>query len=476
MDEQTSVMSSGGFPLGLDWSQNPESIPDGALVQAEQCEYDYADGSLRTVAGVSIVLNAGMSVDTLFYDSKNGVFYFSSGTKLYRSADLTSYTLLGSIVGLSKPVYCLFGSVCLLASGAQLQAVVNGSTLQTVSGSPAVCNHVSVMFGRVRVATDTDQFAYSAIGDYTSWTNNPSDKSSAQYVNVGYKDPGKIIAVDYLPRVTMVYKEGGRAYKIVGEPQDASFAVETVSQTASVLSKFGTVNVDNRSYILGRGGLMSFAPTQDYGNVAPFESGLNINAWIAQNVDANSQIWHVQSKKQLWIKTQNDKRVYLYHYQPRYPDGRGAFTTRTFSNQLNDVCCVGNVVYVAYGNKIGKLDSTLDTDDGVQIQTVIKGANRISTKRSRLIMTKRMVVRNIISGYGTVQFGKRTENLTFSASSPKLYGNKAKLYGNKTKLTSSAYTKYFKVGGWLNKTAQVIIIVQKGAIAIRQLDYEYLDV
>lgn len=469
-------MSSGGFPLGLDWSKNPESIPDGALVQAENAEYDYADGALRTVPGVTIKLTHSANIDTLFYDRRNKVFYFSSGTNLYKT-DLQTITLLGTLNGTNKPVYCLFGDVCIIASGGILQRISGGNTLQTLAGGPPVSHFVITRFGRVLAfSIASDVLNYSSIGDETSWTNNPNDPSSGQYVDIGYKDPGNITAIDFLSKVIMVYKEDGRAYKIVGEPTDSSFAVESVSQTASCLSMFGTVSVDDRSYYIGQSGFMSFTPTNDYGNVAPDETGLNINAWIAKNVDQNCQLWHVQPKKQIWIKSQNDNRIYLYHYIPRYQDGRGSFTVRTFKYALNDVCTVGGDVYIAYGNKIGILDNSNDLDDDMQIQTVIQGPNRISTKRSILIMAKNFVAKNIVPGYGTLQIGKKIKNLTFLSSSPKVYGNKAKVYGNKNKVVGNSFTRYYKVGGGSNKNVQVTVVVQKGAVALRQLDYDYLEV
>ena len=58
--------------------------------------------------------------------------------------------------------------------------------------------------------------------------------------------------------------------------------------------------------------------------------------------------------------------LFIYHYLPRYNDGRGVFTSRKFTYSINSVVSVDKDVYVAYGNKIGILDESIDTDDGVQ--------------------------------------------------------------------------------------------------------------
>ena len=52
-----SVMNSQGFPYGINLSRPPESIADTELVQAENCEYDEEDGSLKTVCGVTIKID-----------------------------------------------------------------------------------------------------------------------------------------------------------------------------------------------------------------------------------------------------------------------------------------------------------------------------------------------------------------------------------------------------------------------------------
>ena len=86
-----ATMNSQGFPYGINWSKNPEAIADTELVQAENCEYDYGDGGLRTVPGIKIKLDLGASVDTLFYDNRHSVFLFSSNVNLYVTTDFTSY-------------------------------------------------------------------------------------------------------------------------------------------------------------------------------------------------------------------------------------------------------------------------------------------------------------------------------------------------------------------------------------------------
>ena len=473
---QMLTFSSGGFPLGLDWSTSPENIPDGALVQAEQCEYDHADGSLRTVEGVVIKFDADVPVETMFYDHKNAIYLFSSGNSLYKT-DLSTKTLVGTLTGSSKPIYCSFGDVVLIASGGLLQALSGGSTLTTINGSPPVSHYVTGRQGRVvAFSRASDVVNYSAIGDYTSWTNAPADPSSAQFLNVGYKDPGSIIAIDFLAQVMIVYKEYGRAYQVIGEPGESGFSCLMISETASCLSVNATCNVDGKSYYVGQAGFMSLTPTDRYSKIEPTESGLNINAWIARNIDSNCRLWHVQSKKQIWCKTQADKRVYLYHYIPRYSDGRGAWTVRQFYVDLNDVCCVGASVYVAYGNKIGLLSSQTDLDDAAQIQTVIVGQNKLAKQHNIVLMNWLFVVNNILSGVASVTVGKKTRSLVLTSQDGDIYGDDSDIYGDNEYIYTSDYSRLSKVGGGAPKSLQLSVIVQKGAISLRKLDYTYIEV
>ena len=471
------VMDSQGWPYGLNLSKNEEAIADTELVQAENCEYSDDDGALRTVPGVTIKMTASADITSLFYNRVYKLFYYTVGTNIYETKDFLTSTLLGTITGESKPVYCMYSAVCLIASGAKLQAISAGTTLQTVSASPDRCDYVTVRTGRVLAyATNSDELLYSAIGDYTSWANVAADSSSAQKVKVGYKDPGNIIAVAFLSKAVMVYKEGGRAYKIVGEPQDSDYSVQPVSQTAYCSSIRSTVSVDSKSYYLGKSGFMSFQPTNAYGDVAPFEEGLNINALVVKNLDSNCEMWHVPPKKQIWLKTQNDNRIYMYHYIPRHSDGRGAFTVRTMSYQVHDVYCVGDNVYVAYGNKIGVLDASTDLDDTTQIQTAITGANRLASQHSILVMNRLFVSYNLLPGTGSIKCGKKTKTLTFTSDSPYAYYATGYAYDATEYAYAYAYTRSYKVGGGSNKSVQVQILVQSGAISLRQMQYQYLEV
>lgn len=474
---QLQTHDTQGFPNGINWSSSSESIQPTELTQAKNCEYNREDGSLRTVEGIVTKLEHEEQIDSIFYNKHYHVFYFSSGVDLYMTSDFTTSTHIGTLLGSKKPVYCMYDDACLIATGLQLQAIVGGSSLQTIKTSPPANDFVTTRVGRVVTFTNSsDQLTYSAIGDYNNWDNDPNNISSAQFVNVGYKDAGNIIAVDFLSKAVVVYKDEGRAYKINGEPQDSSFSIDSISQTAFCSSSRSAISVDNKSYYIGKSGFMSFIPTNAFGDVAPFEEGLNINPWLIGNVDTHCQIWRVVSRKQLWIKTQNSPIVFLYHYLPRYQDGRGAFTSRTFSHILNDVCEVEDTVYVAYGNKIGVLSPSTDLDDNQQIETSFTSGTRLSLIRGIVIMNRLIVTHNVLAGYGKLTIGKTVKDLIIGNGSPYIYDANEYIYDANEYINLDSYTRNHRFSEAYNKDVQIKVFIQKGAISLRGLTYQFIEV
>ena len=438
--------STNGFRLGLDWSKPAESIDLQSLTQAINCEYSSTDGALQTVPGVEVIYTHEKDIESLYYDNYRKQFYFSCGRDLYKTADWVTVTPLGTLTGNSTPKYHAFDHDILIASGGKLQAVSGAGVLSTVDERPT-CEVVSSHSGSVVVASIYGhRITWSAVGDYRSWTPDSNNSASAQYVEVGYKDPGCIVAIDFLSKVIIVYKEYGRAYQVAGNPHEKTLAVYPLSETA--LCCGSSISIDDRSYYLGNAGLMSFVPTNTYANIQPSEIGLNINAQLTTITTEKARMWHIPGKKQLWIKPGKNQDVFIYHYLPRYEDGRGVFTSRSFVHDLHDVLTVGKEIYIAYGNKIGKLDSGIDTDDGEQITTSIVSGNRLAQRLFLLLFSYNFVSSNRIEGYGSITISdKRAKPVVFKAAATKLYYANKKLINATDKLNSSEFTKVNKIGG-----------------------------
>lgn len=471
---ERAVASTNGYRLGLDWSNPPEGIDIQALTQAMNCEFDRTDNALRTVAGVRSVYDAGMEVETLYYDVYRKKWYFTSGTSLYET-DLQTHKKLGELTGTHVPVYHAYNGDVLIASGGKLQAVTGTGTLEVIDESP-VCEIVSSHAGRVLIASIyAHRLTWSAIGDYRGWTQNKNDSSSSQYVEVGYKDKGTIVAIDFLTRAIIVYKEYGKVYQVVGTPDEGNLSVYPLSSTG--FCSGSAISIDDRSYYLGEQGLMSFMPTNTYAEIQPFETGLNINSYMLKYVADNCKMWHCPSRKQLWIRAHDGGGIFIYHYLPRYQDGRGVFTSRMFVHDIHDVIDVKKEIYIAYGEKIGVLDENTDLDDGRQIETSIVSGNRLATRLFILILNYNFVTHNLIDGYGSVQISdKMPKSITFASKAERTYFADERTYTADDKLNVNEYTKVYKIGGGANRNVQFRIHVQKGAISLRQLDYTFEEV
>ena len=158
--------STNGFRLGLDWSKPAESIDMQSLTQAINCEYSPTDGALQTVPGVKIIYTGTANIESLYYDNYRHQYYFSCGRDLYKTADFTTVSKLGTLTGTSIPKYHAFDHDILIASGGKLQAVSGAGVLSTVDESPA-CEFVSSHSGSVMVASIYGQrITWSAVGDY----------------------------------------------------------------------------------------------------------------------------------------------------------------------------------------------------------------------------------------------------------------------------------------------------------------------
>lgn len=344
----------------------PQDIPDTCLQRAYNWEYGGEVLQPQVVPGVVTQINLTEEATAGFYDKVHDVFIVVSGQKVYTiTTDFATKTYKGTLTGTYKPVFCLFDTYVLISSGGQLQEF-NGTTLATIAGSP-LSHHVKTIFGRVRAYNiNSDVINYSGIGDRTNWTNNPADISSSQFVDVGYKDAGIITATMQMSQDTVVIKSSGTPYRIVNENDFANIKVIAAADQVYAYNHYAGLTVGNTAYFAGSDGFQSFSTTDSYGAVkldypAP---GYFINPWLVLNSDEGAKVWHIPSKRQIWVKGQNDKLVYMYHYNVTVNGVAGSWTRRTFYHQINDVMVKNNDIYVLYGNKIGKVDENIDTDDG----------------------------------------------------------------------------------------------------------------
>ena len=477
---QYAHYASNGFPLGLNWSRDAESIADTELITAENCEYTPDDGGLSTVPGLDVVLtlNDGFDINSLWHDRVNHAVFFSCGSTLYRGDESFNSTIaLGDLTGKSRPRFALFGNTVLVASGGQLQ-YVSDNVLAPAKGAPE-CDGVFVRYGRVVVyGHKSPVLTYSAIGDYQSWGHDTvAQGSSGAYAEVGYKDVGNILSIAPLAAALVVCKEDGKAYMVSGLPANNDYMISSLSETAYIAGNDAAISVNNKIYMAGLAGFTSLVPSQGYENIAPFDEGININGRLSKEiVDNQCRLYHLPSRKQIWIRPAEGRKIYIYSYVPRHEDGRGVFTTRVFAHPFCDVVEIDNEVYVAYGNKIARFNENSDKDDGEQIVTHIVSKNQLPTMRRLIVMNRNIITSNRVNGIIDVKVGKKTKTLPLSSgSSPAAEDNRAIADANES-IAQDGYLKNLRPSCGSNRSVQAEITVKKGAIALRQLEFDVLEV
>lgn len=450
---------------GLCLIANPESIPEGTLSQFDNWEYGTLLNQPQVCPGVVSQYDMTTDAETIFYDEVHDIWYCSTGTSLY-STDLSTKTLLGTLTGAYRPIYALYDDVVLVASGGQIQKITGGTTLATVSGSP-LSHWVAHNNGRVEAINIlSDVKNYSAIGDYTGWTNNPSDISSSQYVEVGYKDASQIACTIKLATDSIVIKTNGSVYRILNENNFSNIAVVPAAQRSGAINHYSGLALMNKAYFIGPEGFNSFSTTDAYGSVRVDDPapGYMINGWYVVNNANNARVWHVTPRKQVWCKTSNQNEILIYHY------GLNAWSKRQFRYPIHDVVVKGHDVYIAYGTKIAKLEEDVYTDDGQTFFATLSTKRYIPTSKKYVMKRVKFVTYNFTNGNYVLKVGNKYFPITFNS-----VGDIADTDYDIADTDTDPVTPYEEFSVFRKRTRkrsrdiQVVLTVNAGRLAVRDI-------
>ena len=459
---------------GLCLISNPESIPDGTVAQMDNWEYGVSLNQPQVCPGVVSQYDNGGTVDSLFYDPINSIWYFSHGTTLY-STNLTTKTSLGTLTGAYAPIYALFDTFVVVASGGQLQKIVGGTTLSTISGSPTshYCAHNNGRLEAYNIISDLKN--YSAIGDCTSgtaWTNNPANISSAQYVDVGYKDASNIACSIKLSQDSIVIKTSGAVYRIINEQNFANISVVAAAQKTQSFNHYSGLNLFNKAYFIGQEGFHSFSTVTDYGGVKVDDPspGYMVNGWYSQNVDSTAKVWHVPARRQIWCKSKNQNEILIYHY------GINAWSKRFFAYPIRDVVVKGISVYIAYGNKIALISDDIDTDDGNHFSATIESKRFLPLRKKYLMKHINLVTYNFFPGNYILTVGNKIMPVSFSSTGDIANTDTDIANTDIDPVTPGDYTVKKKNTRKRTAAIQMILTVQTGRLAIRDMTIQCVEI
>ena len=404
------VVQHAGFDGGLNLSVSGEALQPNELAEALNVEHDPVHGGLKVRGGLRRVASwADAGGSPLFFTSNAGVnqifgmdysnrklFGYRPGALIHpynttpfwgtgdyldplsvvswdrSSDDYTQYTV--AMVGVSSTIYqCEFSSQMVMLSNAP-----SGRCLFTWGGRLGT----SKQYGRLHL---------SAVGDPYTWANNPSDLSSAQFIDVGYKDGNTLRAIVPLGQDLIVFK-GHRFYHGVGDIWRISgyipdTVVYKVATGVTTFSQDSVCIAGNDVFFLSPNGLTTLSSVMEYGDIKLSWLDSKVSDVLSKELDRDSKLWHIPSKGQLWIQGRNKKNVWVFHYRSK------SWTRFVFPDDIDHACELRDAnsaapkVHIVSRGVIYVLDDSLsrDENDARPIKAHLRFG---TTMRSRQVLVK----------------------------------------------------------------------------------------
>ena len=356
---------------GVNNSQPAEMINDNEMQLCENMEYDLTR-KLKTRGGVSApLINFDYPISAVYYDEDmNTYFVFQTNGEMY-TTNLYSKTLIGTLTGSKRPICIKYGGKIIIASGGKLNsyeypAEGQQHILTTLSSSPQYCDIVFEKRGRVGAINfgEDDKIYFSAIGDETNWVDNPDDDSSGKWIEVGYKDSGKIVSISKLADDIIVFKSNGKVYQVSNDYPD--WQVYEVGTKSDCITHYATTNIGNDVVFLSLNGLRSLAGVAEFGNIKSNDIGDQFNSYFINNIQ-NPIFWHLKRKKQLICRSNSSKNeVGVYHYI------YNTATVLKFPFIITDIIESPTEVIIASGYSLYEWSTDYETDVGTGTTIVSK--------------------------------------------------------------------------------------------------------
>ena len=423
------------FSGGLNTSSTLDDVASNQLSYAVNVEIDSASGRLKTVAGTRDILNFE-NIFAAVYDEINEVLLIVDTDRKVYVIDFAGDedgAAIGTLSGDLYPVAAPWEDGVLLASGGKLQ-YYDGKILKTLDESPKARN-VFVRAGRVVVVSKGNAVRYSAVGDEESWTDDSNDESSAKFIEIGYKDGGKILGVLNLSSDILFVKDNRHVYRLVGEYPN--WSLTEVSRNIESQNRLGMCAVADSVFILGRNELQSIQTTIDYGDMKPTNIALLITTEI-QTLPNDTMLRFLPPLRQIWCIAGENVLVYDLVRQ--------SWFKRMFNSPVLDAIPVGNHVLIIKSDRVSRLNEFSFSDAGKPLQWRFQAQRLISPydyflKRSQVSFTP--IDRYHSAGeilVGKVKFvlppieneaGVAKKIRIFGEVGVKLFGNKELAYGNK---------------------------------------------
>lgn len=430
---QRSV-SYADFSGGLNTSNAEEMIAENELSRAINVELDKSTGLLRTAAGtLSLYDDEDRTFRAMAWDAIGETFLVVDTLgKVYSWACGGALSEKGTLTGGLFPSFAAWEDGMLVASGGKLQ-YFHGGALETISSSPSVCNGVFIKSGRV-VTYHGDRLEFSAVGDEQGWTEASDDDSSAKWLDVGYKDGGKIAGVTNLTSDILVFKDNGHAYHLYGEYPD--WALKEISREVGCRGFRACCSIANEALVLSRSMVQSVRTTEAYGDMRAEDVSRKVENKIL-DMPQGVHIRYIPALNQVWFVEGSKRFLFLDVHS-------GGYFEREFNGHVQDALSVGDTVYVLKPHAIQRLDADSGFDEGLEVRWDFKcktlvSPNEYLVKRARADITP-------FTDYNfscTFRVGNVVVDGTLPKSAQALYEDWTYLYDNRRSLwktlTAPAY-------------------------------------
>lgn len=367
----------------------------------------------------------------------------------------------GTLTGNGEMSIVPWGEEWIVASGGKLQRFTDENTPQliTIAGSPNNCRSVFVRDGRVGVVDGTDTLRFSGVGDCEQWTNDPNDESTAQFIDVGYKDGMNIDAVVPLSRDLIVFKspkeepDKGTIFRLTGDyPQ---WAVLEAAHNTGTFSAKSIQAVANDVYYITVSGVASLSAVMSYGEIQAQWPDRKVSPTLTPLLEETAELWNVPVKQQLWILPSKDTgEIWVLDYV------RGIWTTLKFPQKIIHAAGVDNGLYVFTGRDIYRVEDgfsvdNIRNDSGTFTKSAIEAKMRMGT----LISGNQILIRRVFASFGLLPgcdaelwLGKFCMKFSGGGSPDYIYDSP-----NDTQKASEDIDPLYPTGGTLTSRRQCIV-------------------
>ncbi len=259
----------------------------------------------------------------------------------------------------------------LFTAGGRLQKFTDNPypRYSTIMSAPVNCRLVFVRNGRVGVVCKEDgedRIRFSAVGDCesaNSWTNDENDSSSAQWLDVGYKDGMKIDAVVPLSKDLIVFKsppgepDKGTIWRVTGDFSSDLQAVEVAHNTGT-FSQNSVCAIGNDIFYATTAGIATLSTVVNYGEVRTAWPDRKVSNALTPELDNTARLFDVPVKQQLWVVPNDEsKKIWVLYY------ARGIWTTFEFPEKIVYATGVDNSLFVFIGCDLYEVNDWYTQDD-----------------------------------------------------------------------------------------------------------------